>query len=124
MLYADLDGLKEINDTWGHQEGDLALVDIANIFRAAFRESDVVARIGGDEFVVIPVGRTGDDTRIIDARLQESLDAHNAKREKGYTLSMSWGISYYDPGNPCSIDELLSHADTLMYKRKKYSEKP
>ena len=119
LLYADLDGLKEINDTWGHQDGNLALVDIANILRTTYRESDVVARVGGDEFVVFPVGTTGDDARIIVARLQENIDAHNAKREKGYKLSMSLGISYFDPENPCSIDELLSRADKLMYEQKK-----
>jgi diguanylate cyclase (GGDEF)-like protein/PAS domain S-box-containing protein len=119
ILYADLDELKKINDTWGHQEGDLALIDMANIFRATYRESDVIARIGGDEFVVIPVGTTGEDTHIVVARLQKSIDAHNANREKRYKLSMSWGLSYYDPENPFSIDELLSHADKLMYEQKR-----
>jgi diguanylate cyclase (GGDEF)-like protein/PAS domain S-box-containing protein len=124
MLYADLDGLKEINDSWGHQEGDLALIDIANILRATYRESDFVARIGGDEFVVIPVGTTGNDMGIISARLQNNIDVHNAKREKGYKLSVSWGISYYDPENPCSVDELLNQADKLMYEQKKNCQKP
>jgi diguanylate cyclase (GGDEF)-like protein/PAS domain S-box-containing protein len=124
ILFADLDGLKGINDTWGHQEGDLALIAMANILRTTYRESDVIARIGGDEFVVIPVGTIGDDTRIVVARLQKSIEAHNANREKGYTLSISWGLSYYDPENPTSIDELVSRADKLMYEQKKNARKP
>jgi diguanylate cyclase (GGDEF)-like protein/PAS domain S-box-containing protein len=124
MLYADLNGLKKINDTWGHQEGDLALIDIANILGATFRESDVIARMGGDEFAVIAVGTPCEDAKIIIARLQRNIDAHNATLEKGYKLSMSWGISYHDPENPCSIDELLIHADKLMYEQKKNTRKP
>jgi len=123
ILYADLDGLKEINDTWGHQEGDLALVDAANILRATYRESDVIASIGGDEFVVVPVGTVGEETDIAATRLQKRIDVHNANREKGYKLSLSWGLSYYDPENPSSIGELLSHADKLMYERKKNARK-
>lgn len=119
LLYADLDGLKEINDTWGHQDGDVALVDIASILKTTYRESDIIARIGGDEFVIMPVGTIGDDIRTISARLQKNVEAHNAKRESGHKLSLSLGIYYYDPENPCSIDELLSHADKLMYDQKK-----
>ena len=124
MLYVDLNGLKKINDTWGHQEGDLALIDMANILGATFRESDVIARMGGDEFAAIAVGTTGEDGKIIIDRLQKNIDAHNSTREKGYKLSMSWGISYSDPDHPCSIDELLIHADKLMYEQKKNTRKP
>jgi diguanylate cyclase (GGDEF)-like protein/PAS domain S-box-containing protein len=118
LLYADVDNLKSINDTWGHQEGDLALKEIADIFRENYRESDVIARIGGDEFVVIPVGTTGDSIEIITTRLQKALEIRNAKRKRGYNVSLSSGISYYDPENPCSIDELLAQADKLMYEQK------
>lgn len=124
LLYADLDGLKEINDTRGHQDGDLALIDIANILIATYRESDIIARIGGDEFVVVPVGTIGDDIGMITARLKKNIDAHNAKRKNSYKLSMSWGIAYYDPENPCSVDELLSRADKMMYEQKKSTKKP
>ncbi len=119
MLYADVDGLKAINDTLGHQEGDMALVDTANLLKATYRESDIIARIGGDEFVVIPVGSAGDDIEIIPARLQKNLDHHNATENRDYMLSISIGIAYYDPGNPCSIDELLAAGDRMMYEHKK-----
>jgi two-component system cell cycle response regulator len=119
MLYADLDDLKGINDNWGHPEGDLALIDIANILRTNFRESDVIARIGGDEFVVIPVGTAGDNVDIIIDRLQKAIDLHNSVSNRSYRLSMSAGAVFYDPASPCSIEELLAQGDKSMYERKK-----
>jgi diguanylate cyclase (GGDEF)-like protein len=118
MLYADVDNLKWINDNFGHQEGDLALKQIANIFKTNFRESDVVARIGGDEFVVVPVGTSEDGVKIVTARLQHTIEAYNTTSKLSYALSVSAGIAYYDPGYPCSIDELLSQADNALYKAK------
>jgi len=119
MLYADVDGLKTINDNLGHQEGDMALIDTAKLLKATYRESDIVARIGGDEFVVIPVGSAGDDIEIITTRLQKNLDHHNATGNRDYALSISIGIACYDPENPCSIDELLATGDRIMYEHKK-----
>ena len=123
MLYADVDNLKEINDTWGHKEGDLVLIDIANILKKNYRESDIIGRIGGDEFVVIPVGTTGDNIEEITARLQKSIQVHNAKGNRSYKLSLSLGTAYYDPENPCSVDELLAQGDKLMYEQKRYKQK-
>lgn len=120
MLYADVDNLKEINDTFGHKEGDMALKDIANILRKNFRDADIIARIGGDEFVVIPVGIAGDNVEAISSRLQKSLEFHNAERNHSYKLSLSFGIAYYDPENPCSIDRLLIQGDELMYEQKRH----
>lgn len=119
MLYADIDNLKEINDTFGHKEGDAALIETANILKTNYRESDIIARIGGDEFVVIPVGTAGDDIEKIVDRLEKSLEIYNSGRKDIYRLSLSIGVTYYDPGNPCSIEELLIQADELMYKHKK-----
>jgi two-component system cell cycle response regulator len=119
MLYADLDDLKGINDNWGHPEGDLALIDVANILRTNFRESDVIARIGGDEFVVIPVGTAGDNVDIIIDRLQKAIDLHNSVSNRSYRLSISAGAAFYDPASPCSIEELLAQGDKSMYERKK-----
>ncbi len=124
MLYADMDNLKGINDTWGHQEGNRALIDTANIFRATSRESDIIARIGGDEFVVIPVGATGDNIEMITARFQKNLKDYSTKNKRSYTLSISFGISYYNPESPCSIDELLRQAEKFMYDEKMRKQKP
>lgn len=119
ILYADLDNLKGINDTLGHQQGDQALMDAANLFRTTYRESDIIARVGGDEFVVVPVGNTGDNGEAITSRLQKNVEGHNEKGNRAYTLSVSFGLSYYDPEEPCSVDELLFRADRLMYEQKK-----
>jgi two-component system cell cycle response regulator len=123
MLYTDLDGLKKINDTFGHKEGDMALIDIANILRNNYRESDIIARIGGDEFVVIPVGTTEDSAKIATSRLQKSIEIHNSEINRSYKLSLSFGIAYYDPENSCSIDELLVQGDKLMYEQKRHKQK-
>jgi diguanylate cyclase (GGDEF)-like protein len=118
MITADLDGLKAINDTMGHKEGDVALIDTANILREVFRDSDIISRIGGDEFVVIPVKTTKDGMDIITRRLADALEKHHEKEDRGYTLSFSMGIACYDPESPSSIDELLAQADVLMYRQK------
>ena len=124
MLYADVDNLKEINDILGHKEGDMALIDVANILRKNYREADIIARIGGDEFVVIPVETTGDNIDIISSRLQKSLKIHNAEKNHKYKLSITVGIAYYNPENPCSVDELLVRADKSMYAQKMHKKKP
>lgn len=118
MLYADLDNLKIINDTLGHQEGDRALIETADILRNNFRQSDIIARIGGDEFVVFPVGTSADCVDKILGRLEKALEAYNVENNSGYSLSISAGISFYDPELPCTIDDLLAAADRSMYERK------
>jgi two-component system, cell cycle response regulator len=123
MLYADLDNLKQINDAYGHQEGDLALIETANLLAKNYRESDIIARIGGDEFVVISAGTPGDCVDTILRRLQQALEAYNAKKNRRpYALSISAGIAFYDPENPCSIDELLAQGDRSMYGHKKQKQ--
>jgi diguanylate cyclase (GGDEF)-like protein len=124
LLYADLDNLKEINDTWGHLEGDHALIDSANILKDTFRKSDIVARIGGDEFVVMPSGTTEEGTKIAISRLQKNFEMYNNQTSRSYKIGLSYGIAYYDPQSPCSIDELLRQADKSMYKQKSLKKEP
>ncbi len=119
MLYCDLDGLKVINDALGHQKGDWALIDTANILKETFRDSDIIARIGGDEFVVMPIKTTGDNLEIVINRLQKAVEMDNTKSKREYKLSISIGTAYFDPLSPCTIDELLSKADKLMYEQKR-----
>jgi diguanylate cyclase (GGDEF)-like protein/PAS domain S-box-containing protein len=122
MLYADIDNLKVINDTFGHKEGDLALIETADILKKNYRESDIIARIGGDEFVVIPVGTSRDKTDTITSRFEKSIETYNSKSNRGYNLSLSYGLAYYDPEKPCSLDELLAQADKAMYEHKKHKK--
>jgi diguanylate cyclase (GGDEF)-like protein/PAS domain S-box-containing protein len=118
LLFADFDDLKRINDTLGHREGDQALIEIASVLKDTFRESDIIARIGGDEFVVLAIETDGVSAEILTSRLQENLEARNAEGDHRYKLSLSAGIARYDPEHPCSIDELLARADRLMYEQK------
>jgi diguanylate cyclase (GGDEF)-like protein len=120
MLFIDLDNMKKINDTWGHEEGDRALVTAANILRQTFRESDILGRIGGDEFAVLAVD-AADDPEIVLGRLLERIAQHNDMPDRRYDISMSVGAAVYDPQEPCTLDELVSRADTLMYEQKKLS---
>ncbi len=123
MLYADLDGLKEINDTYGHHEGDQALSEIANILKETFRESDIVARLGGDEFAVFPIETKTENVETITARMQKNIDIHNEGKTRGHKLSISWGLAYLDPSKLVSIDTLLTRADKAMYEQKQLKKK-
>jgi len=118
LLFIDMDNLKWINDHHGHNEGDKALIDLANILKKTFRESDIIARIGGDEFVVLSESTDGNG-EIILTRLHENIEDHNAKRSRCYALSISVGTTQFDPQYPIPIDELLSKADALMYAQKR-----
>jgi len=119
LLLADLDDLKIINDTFGHQEGDAALVESALVLKDIFRESDIIARIGGDEFVVLPIEMTEDRSEAILNRLNQGLEKNNEKNQLRYRISISTGIAMYDPGGPCSIELMLSQADARMYEQKR-----
>jgi diguanylate cyclase (GGDEF)-like protein/PAS domain S-box-containing protein len=117
LFFADLDKMKQINDTLGHQEGDKALIDIATILKEVFRGSDIIGRVGGDEFAILVLDTTDETKEVLMKRLQNSLDDYN--RPKSYTLSLSIGIAPYDPKKPLSLDELMAQADTLMYEEKR-----
>jgi diguanylate cyclase (GGDEF)-like protein len=113
-----MDDLKWINDHHGHNEGDQVLIDLANILKKTFRESDIIARIGGDEFVVL-LESTDENGKILMTRLDENIRDYNAKVSQDYKLSISVGAAQFDPEYPISIDEFLSKADALMYAQKR-----
>lgn len=122
LLYADLDGLKAINDVYGHHEGDQVLIEIAQILKENYRESDIVARVGGDEFVVFPAGTCDACIETMTARLEENLRRHAARQPRQYNWAISYGISFYDPEHPCPLEELIDRADRLMYQQKKQKQ--
>ena len=119
LFFADLDGMKQINDTLGHEDGDKALIEAASVFREAFRSSDIIARMGGDEFAILAIDTEEINPVIIINRLQNRIDAHNKQADRKYMLSISTGYSIYDPENKSSIDELMASADKMMYEQKK-----
>lgn len=116
VAFVDLDGLKQINDRFGHQEGNRALMDTAGVLRDCFRESDVIARLGGDEFAIF-VGEA--DDRQIANRIQHKLAARNAASRVDYRLSLSVGIVSGNPAKRSNIETLLAEADQLMYQQKR-----
>jgi diguanylate cyclase (GGDEF)-like protein len=117
-----MDELKWINDNYGHNEGDQALVEFAKILQQSFRESDIIARIGGDEFVVLFVS-TDENSEGLFTRLYENLKDFNDQRSRPHPLSISVGTAQFDPESPVSIDELLSKADASMYAQKRKKQK-
>lgn len=119
LICADFDRLKTINDTKGHNTGDLALIETAKILKKTFRQADIIARTGGDEFIVFGVDTPVIDTENLTARLENNLEEHNTRINGRYKLSLSLGIAYFDPDRPIDIDELIADADKLMYEQKK-----
>jgi diguanylate cyclase (GGDEF)-like protein len=123
LLYLDLDGLKIINDELGHKAGDQALVDTANIFKATFRSSDIIARMGGDEFAVLLTELPNpNDANTIIKHFLDNLAKHNEEGGRNYELGISIGVAYYNPEDSCSIGKLLDQADESMYKNKQRSK--
>lgn len=119
LIYVDLNDMKGINDKFGHKEGDRALADTANILRKSFRESDVLGRLGGDEFAILLTEPSERDIeQIICEHIQQNLKSHNEQSGRPYLLSVSVGISHYNPTNPCTLDDLLTTADKQMYIKK------
>lgn len=121
LFYIDMDNMKMINDELGHKAGDQALVDSGKILKNTFRESDIVARIGGDEFAVLITEPAGSDVEdIITKHINDKLKAYNNQSGRIFELSFSMGAVFYYPESPCSIDGLLTQADILMYENKKH----
>ena len=123
LVFADLDGLKEINDCLGHQDGDAALKDAADLLKDSFRGSDIIARLGGDEFAILALSSVEEGKKVIASRMEEKLFRLNDAENRKYRLSLSVGIVPFDPGAPCSVEQLLEHADEMMYQHKKAKKK-
>jgi diguanylate cyclase (GGDEF)-like protein len=118
LIYADIDNLKGINDKLGHDSGDRALIETANLLKNTFRKSDIIARLGGDEFVIFCVDTEEENYNILLDHIKNSLKDFN-KMDNDINLSLSFGKAVYNPKYPLSIDKLLSQADAEMYKEKK-----
>jgi diguanylate cyclase (GGDEF)-like protein/PAS domain S-box-containing protein len=120
LLFADLDNMKQINDTYGHDVGDQALIAAARALRENLREADVVGRLGGDEFAAFLTNReSGIDDKTILSRLEEYLAKVNTGNAYPFQISLSYGIVAAEGQPPPGLDELLSKADARMYEMKK-----
>jgi len=118
ILFTDLDGLKQINDTHGHAVGDEALLEAAEVLKETVRGSDIIARLAGDEFVALLVNTSGKTLENLLQRLERNIQARNHAASRCYQLSLSIGVATYDSREPCSLSSLLARADASMYAGK------
>ncbi|MDL2217692.1 diguanylate cyclase [Christensenellaceae bacterium OttesenSCG-928-M15] len=123
LVFIDIDGLKAVNDTFGHDTGDELIIGAVNTLKKCVRKSDILFRYGGDEFVMIlQCDKNYAETimKAVDKRIAD----FNKQNGKPYTLSISYGITEINPGDDKDVEELLSEADKFMYERKikKYAE--
>ena len=116
LMYLDIDKLRQLNDNFGQSAGDMALIDVANIIKMTFRKSDILSRIGGDEFVILALETSWAVSEILALRVQENLQNHNAKAGRPYRISLSIGFAYYSPESPCSLEELIEKAGKYMHE--------
>jgi diguanylate cyclase (GGDEF)-like protein len=125
LFFIDVDGLKQINDSLGHTEGDRALSRTAEALKETFRESDIIARHGGDEFAVLAIETSGHSEAAIIERLHRYLGTSSPSNagETQSDISLSIGVARFDHDNPVSIDELMAQADQAMYGQKRSRSK-
>ncbi len=119
LIFVDLDGLKGINDTFGHAEGNRALVEAADVLRESLRYSDVLARFGGDEFGACCLCSGAEEVEAVRARIAARLAHVNAASDRLYPLGFSIGTLYCEAGDGTNIEVLLERADRLMYEDKR-----
>lgn len=125
VVYADIDNLKPINDEFGHEAGDAALIEIAEILETTLRESDVIARVGGDEFCALLADAAANDAVVAAARIQREIEKRNAISDRPYKLSISVGISQDRPATSGrTLLELVDEADERMLAAKRGGRQP
>jgi diguanylate cyclase (GGDEF)-like protein len=122
LLFCDVDNLKKINDTYGHHEGDLALIRAADALEQSFRGSDILSRLGGDEFVVLASETSNQTQEILLRRLEKNLRKASATDPR-YELSLCVGVARFDPKRATTLGELMAQADKAMYEKKRGTRK-
>lgn len=126
VIYADLDKMKPINDVYGHESGDQALRETAAILGSTLRASDLVSRLGGDEFCALLVGAATQAAPTLIARVEGALAARNAEAERSWELSMSLGLAECPAAEQEALWDLVARADAAMFeaKREKKADRP
>jgi len=119
LMFADVDGLKKINDSYGHEAGSEAIIEIAKILKSSLRDADLIARWGGDEFVILTIGSNEENTDLIVERIDQKLRDHNAAQRKPYKLSCSIGVAPATLDGSRPIEDVIAEADKAMYEEKK-----
>jgi diguanylate cyclase (GGDEF)-like protein len=121
VFFVDLNGMKRINDTFGHEAGDRAIAAAGRVLTSVFRESDVVARLGGDEFAVFAAECSQDDVAKVHERVRLAAEAANGASGEPFAVTMSVGASCFAPGSRADLTLLLEDADRAMYDHKRRS---
>lgn len=121
LFFADLNGLKRINDTLGHELGDHAIAAAGRVLERVFRDSDIIARLGGDEFAVLALQCGVADVPFVLARIEQCIEERN-RDEARYALSISVGTALYEPSGPVDLNWLMDRADQAMYQQKRQSK--
>jgi diguanylate cyclase (GGDEF)-like protein len=123
VIFIDIDGLKQINDEYGHSEGDYALKKTVELIKKALRKTDIVARLGGDEFIIILDNESKEKLQIINEKIMSCFAEYNKISSKKYNLQYSCGIDIFDSSNT-SIEQFMHHIDSLMYSQKREKKIP
>ena len=117
LIFVDLDGMKTINDNLGHEQGDRAIQETAQLLKKTFRASDIIARLGGDEFVVLTIDTDAERADAVRQRTRAAVDDWNAQGVAPFQLSLSLGTAQHENGE--TIEDLLTRADAEMYQQKR-----
>ncbi len=123
LMFIDVDGLKYVNDTQGHRAGDELLADAARVLTEVFRETDVIGRVGGDEFAILELVDGVEASDAGSNRLRARIEEFNRRGGKPFKLAMSFGIEELPPTGELSLEMLLARADSTMYERKHASRR-
>lgn len=124
VLFADIDSLKSVNDTFGHREGDKLICQTATLLRQSFRETDIVARIGGDEFAIMGMINENFIPGKLVARLEGAIQRFNDSKQNKSIFSLSLGTESFDPNSSEPLEHILRKADLLMYANKNRKRRP
>lgn len=119
LFYADMDGLKTINDTYGHTEGDHAIIAMSKILRSAFCQHAIIGRIGGDEFIILCTNQEATYIKEIVDKVNLLCKVYNRTSNKPYELNISIGGIFYNYDDPQSLEQLILRSDKLLYEEKR-----
>jgi len=123
LLFMDMDGLKHINDTYGHKEGDVAISAFAEILKETLREEDIIGRIGGDEFVVFSSVKSEKDGEQLVSRIRNKLDEYNSMKHHPYNVQGSIGSVILDSATKACFEAAMLSADSVLYEEKMEKKK-
>jgi len=118
VCFIDINGLKKVNDRYGHSEGDWLITSFVNILKKSIRESDIICRLGGDEFLIIFENCAINDAKNIFAKVHKKVDETNIKAKKPFKINFSYGFAECNPDKKMSVEGLLAIADKKMYNNK------